>query len=63
MSCLAVKLVGSSSPMSGNVFATNEHNNVYGPVCAKRFWTKKTVYLFHIQSKNTISIISAESEL
>jgi hypothetical protein len=51
--CLVVALIGGNSPMEGNVFATNRENNVYGPICAKNYWTKKTVHLFYIQSKNT----------
>jgi hypothetical protein len=41
-----VNLVGGSNPMEGNVFATNPRTNVYGPICAKAYWSTNTVDLF-----------------
>ena len=41
--CSSVNLVGGANPMEGNVFATNPRTNVYGPICAKAYWSTNTV--------------------
>ncbi len=46
--CSSVNLVGGSNPNEGNVFATNPRTNVYGPICAKAYWSTNTVGEFQV---------------